>query len=95
MFWNKIGISSRFAILMIIVGVVLTDVNSAPSAKLHKKKPNFKLMFNHKRHFDPLFDEVNRCILACGKCAEDLLIPEETVIFLFILFLCLIIYFFN
>lgn len=80
MFWGKISYSSRIAVFMIILGVLMTNVHSAPS-KIHKKnsKSNFKLMFNHKRHFDPIFDEVNRCILACGKCAEDLLIPEETV----------------
>lgn len=84
MFWRKINCSSRIAVFIILLGVIMTNVHSAPS-KIYKKNPksNFKFMLNHKRHFDPVFDEVNRCILACGRCAEDLLIPEETVFFYF------------
>ncbi|RNA24429.1 hypothetical protein BpHYR1_038881 [Brachionus plicatilis] len=80
MFSEKISFSPRIVVFLIIIGAIMAHVHSAPSAKFHKKnsKSNFKLLLNHKRHFDPIFDEVNRCILACGRCAEDLLIPEET-----------------
>lgn len=88
MFSNKIKISSSLSILILItIGLVLNEVcstSAAPSVPAHriKSKHNNRLLFS-KRHFEPIFDEVNRCILACGKCAEDLLVHEENEVCIF------------
>lgn len=73
----------KSAVLLITLGLILNELcftEAAPSlGRLAHKLPKFKAKFNLKKraHFEPIFDEVNRCILACGKCSDDLYTHDD------------------
>ncbi|CAF0922183.1 unnamed protein product [Brachionus calyciflorus] len=80
---SQFKISPCFSILVLISICLIFNqvcpISTAPKAKVHKNIPklnNNRFMFNTKRNFEPI-DDVNRCILACGKCADDLYVHDE------------------
>lgn len=61
--------------------VVVSVVDMSPLlGKSQKLKGGNKLGHYQKRnYFNPLFDDVNRCILACGECSGDLETADDKV----------------
>lgn len=70
-------VSSTLCMGLIVAAALMlaSYTECAPATKLEKAK------FNHaKRAFiHPVMDDVNRCIMACGMCADDLDTPDDKV----------------
>ena len=68
-------------IISLVLLASLVDMSPLLANKLVKSSGGNKLThLNQKRtYFNPLFDDVNRCIMACGECAGDLDTPDDKV----------------